>query len=50
MAHDATNEPARECIHALRWLWQIAYRHMPNDRHTLDRIGELLENLLERYP
>ena len=45
----AEKEPSRECILALTALWRIAYRHMPNDRHTLDRIGELLEDLLDRY-
>ena len=44
----ALQEPGREIIRALMALWRIAYRHMPNERHTLDQIGGLLEEMLER--
>ena len=48
LAKRALQEPGREIIRALMALWRIAYRHMPNERHTLDQIGELLEEILER--
>lgn len=45
----AQQEPAREALRALHAVWLIAYRHMPNDRHALDQIGDCLDVLLERY-
>lgn len=38
-----------EILNAMKWLWQIAYRNMPNDRHALDQISELIEQLMERH-